>query len=222
LAAAAFFDLDRTVLSRSSALALAGTFRRRGLITPAQAAVAALRQARFTLFGADEAGGGRLIDEGVRFLRGQRPDELRELVHEAYPTALRPLVHDEALSLAAAHRAAGEATFLVSASLHEVVDQIALELGFAGALGTVCEVVDGSYTGRAVSICFATGKAAAVRQLANEQGYDLPGSTAYSDSSSDLPFLELVGHPVAVNPDRRLRAIARERGWEVRAFRARG
>jgi HAD superfamily hydrolase (TIGR01490 family) len=222
VAAAAFFDLDRTVLARSSALALAGTFRRRGLISRRQASVAALRQVRFTVRGADEEQGERLIAAGARFLRGRRPEELRALVHEAYPTALRPFLHAEAVTLADRHRAAGEPTFLVSASLLEVVDQIALELGFTGALGTVCAVEDGVYTGETLTVCHGAGKANAVRRLAAEHDLELAASTAYSDSSSDVPLLELVGRPVAVNPDRRLRAVAAARRWEILEFRRPG
>jgi HAD superfamily hydrolase (TIGR01490 family) len=115
------------------------------------------------------------------------------------------------------HRERGEPVYIVSATLQEIVQAIADDLGFDGALGTVCEVVDGEYTGRAIRALHAENKARCVREL----GYDLTASTAYSDSHTDLPLLEAVGHPVAVNPDRRLRRIAAGRGWPVLQFRER-
>jgi phosphoserine phosphatase len=105
--------------------------------------------------------------------------------------------------------------------LQEIVEGIADELGFDGALGTVCEVRDGAYTGHAVRALHAENKAACVRELAEERGFDLDACTAYSDSHTDLPFLEAVGHPVVVNPDRELRGIAGERGWTILEFGAR-
>jgi HAD superfamily hydrolase (TIGR01490 family) len=131
---------------------------------------------------------------------------------------LKPLVYAEPLHLVEQHRARGEQVYIVSASLQEIVEGIADELGFDGALGTVCEVRDGAYTGRALRALHAENKAECVRELAESRGYDLAECTAYSDSHTDLPFLEAVGKPVAVNPDRELRRIADERGWSVLEF----
>jgi HAD superfamily hydrolase (TIGR01490 family) len=129
-------------------------------------------------------------------------------------SVLRPLVYAESLDLVDRHRSRGEPVYIVSATLQEIVEAIADDLGFDGALGTVCEVVDGRYTGRALRALHAENKALCIREL----GHDLAASTAYSDSHTDLPFLEAVGHPVAVNPDRALRRIAVERGWPVLEF----
>jgi HAD superfamily hydrolase (TIGR01490 family) len=134
---------------------------------------------------------------------------------------LRPLVYAEPLRLVEQHHARGERVFIVSASLQEIVDAIAEDLGFDGALGTICEVKDGRYTGRPVRSLHAGAKAEAVRELAEREGFDLTECTAYSDSHTDLPFLEAVGHPVAVNPDRALRRTATERSWPVLEFRMR-
>jgi HAD superfamily hydrolase (TIGR01490 family) len=217
---AAFFDLDRTLLRRSSALALAGPFRERRLISRTALAKAAVWQLLFVLRGVSAETVRRASEDGLMILRGLTPAELRELVSTALEPVLKPLVYAEPLELADRHRAAGEPVYIVSAALQEIVDPLAAELGLDGALGTVCEVgLDGAYTGRAVRSLHGEAKAAAVRELGAARGLDLAGSTAYSDSHTDLPFLEAVGNPVAVNPDRALRRIARERDWRVLRFR---
>ena len=151
-------------------------------------------------------------------LRGFSPVEMQVLVAEALEPVLRPLVYGEPLALVQRHRERGEPTYIVSAALQEVVDALADELDFDGALGTVCEVVDGVYTGRGIRSLHGENKAAAVRELAAAEQFDLTASTAYSDSHTDLPFLEAVGNPVAVNPDRELRRVAAARGWPVLRF----
>jgi HAD superfamily hydrolase (TIGR01490 family) len=215
---AAFFDLDRTILRRSSTLALAGSFREYGVIGRADMAKAALWQLLFVARGASAEAVRALAEDGLMLLRGFTPGELRELVAGALETVLRPLVYREPLDLVHHHRERGEPVYVVSAALQEVVEAVAEDLGFDGALGTVCEVRDGVYTGRSVRSLHGRAKADAVRELAAERGYDLAASTAYSDSHTDLPFLEAVGRPVAVNPDRALRRIAAERGWPVLEF----
>jgi HAD superfamily hydrolase (TIGR01490 family) len=131
---------------------------------------------------------------------------------------LRPLVYAEPLRLVEQHRERGERVFVVSATLQEIVEAIAEDLGFDGGLGTVCEVRDGRYTGHAVRALHAGAKAECLREVAAREGLDLAACTAYSDSHTDLPFLETVGHPVAVNPDRELRRIAADRGWPILEF----
>jgi HAD superfamily hydrolase (TIGR01490 family) len=143
---------------------------------------------------------------------------MRSLVSEAMEPALKPLVYREPLNLVSRHRDRGERVYIVSATVQEIVEPLAVELGFDGAIGSLCEIVDGRYTGRALRACHGPGKAAAVRELAVAEGIDLAASTAYSDSHTDLPFLEVVGNPVVVNPDRELRRIARERGWPILSF----
>jgi HAD superfamily hydrolase (TIGR01490 family) len=221
VAAAAFFDLDRTLLRRSSALALAGAFRRRGLISRRTLAKAAAWQLLFVLRGAGHETVRAAAEDGLRVLRGFTPGEMRELVGDAMEPVLRPLVYAEPLRLVEQHRERGEPVYIVSATLQEIAQEIADDLGFDGALGTVCEVRDGVYTGRAVRALHAENKAACVRELAEREGYDLAECTAYSDSHTDLPFLEEVGRPVAVNPDRELRRVAAERAWPVLEFSGR-
>ena len=212
--AAAFFDLDRTLLRRSSALALAPTFRRRGLISRRQMARAAVWQLMFMLRGASAETVKRAAEGGLLVLRGYSPKEMQSLVVDSMERVLRPLVYAESLDLIELHRERGEPVYIVSATLQEIVQVIADDLGFDGALGTIVEVEDGKYTGRATRSLHAEAKARCIREL----GYDLDASTAYSDSHTDLPFLEAVGHPVVVNPDRKLRRIAAERGWPVLEF----
>jgi HAD superfamily hydrolase (TIGR01490 family) len=221
VAAAAFFDLDRTLLRRSSALALAGSFRERGLISRRQMLRAAWWQLLFVARGASHEAVQRAAEHGLRVLDGYTPEEMRELVAEAMEPVLRPLVYAEPLRLVEQHHARGERVYIVSATLQEIVDAIAEDLGFDGALGTICEVQDGRYTGKAVRSLHAGAKAEVVREVAQEEGFDLAECTAYSDSHTDLPFLEAVGHPVAVNPDRALRRIANERSWPILEFRMR-
>jgi HAD superfamily hydrolase (TIGR01490 family) len=221
LAAAAFFDLDRTLLRRSSALALAGSFRERGLISRWQMLRAAGWQLLFVARGASHETVRRGAEDGLRVLAGYTPDELRELVAEAMEPVLRPLVYAEPLRLVEEHHARGERVYIVSATLQEIVDAIAEDLGFDGALGTICEVRDGRYTGRALRALHAEAKAEVLREVAQDEGLDLAECTAYSDSHTDLPFLEAVGHPVVVNPDRALRKIADERSWPLLEFKMR-
>jgi HAD superfamily hydrolase (TIGR01490 family) len=221
LTAAAFFDLDRTLLRRSSALALAGSFRERGLISRWQMLRAAGWQLLFVARGASHEAVRRGSEDGLRVLAGYTPDELRELVAEAMEPVLRPLVYAEPLRLVEEHHERGERVYIVSATLQEIVDAIAEDLGFDGALGTICEVRDGRYTGRALRALHAEAKAEALRAVARDEGFDLAECTAYSDSHTDLPFLEAVGHPVVVNPDRALRKIADERSWPMLEFKMR-
>jgi HAD superfamily hydrolase (TIGR01490 family) len=215
---AAFFDLDRTLLRRSSALALAGSFRERGVIGRGQLVRAAAWQLLFAARGASAEAVRRASEDGMRILSGFRVDELRELVAGAMEPVLKPLVYRDPLRLVEEHRERGEPVYIVSATLQEIVDELARELGFDGAIGSTCEIVDGVYTGRVLRPCHGSGKAAAVRELAEREGIDLTASTAYSDSHTDLPFLEVVGRPVVVNPDAALRRIARERGWPILQF----
>lgn len=217
---AAFFDLDRTLISRSSSLALAATFRRRGLISRRQLATAAVAQLVFVRFGAGHGRVGQTADTGMSILEGLSVDLMREIASEAWDPALKPLVYREALDLASFHTARGEPVFIASAALQEVVEEVSNRLGFAGAIGSRAESRDGVYTGRLECRLYGQAKADALVDLAATEGLDLSTSTAYSDSHSDVPFLGAVGHPVAVNPDRELRRTAEERGWRVERFEA--
>jgi HAD superfamily hydrolase (TIGR01490 family) len=216
--AAAFFDLDRTLIRRSSVLALAPSFRARGLISRLDLAKSAFWQLLFAARGASAERVRSAAEDGMKILAGFPVEELQSLVGDAMEPVLRPLVYAEPLQLVQHHRARGERVYIVSATLQEIVEHIADDLGFDGAIGSTCEIVDGRYTGRSLRAAHGEGKARALRDLAASDALDLDTSTAYSDSYSDLPFLEAVGYPVAVNPDRRLKSIARARAWPTIRF----
>jgi HAD superfamily hydrolase (TIGR01490 family) len=218
--AAAFFDLDRTLISRSSSLALAGTFHRRGLIGRRQRLKAGVAQFLFVRFGAGHSRVGQTADSATAILAGLPVELMRGIVAEALDPVLKPLLYRDALDLVAEHASRGERTYIVSGALQEVVEGVADALGFDGAAGSRAEVADGVYTGRLERRLFGDAKALAVDELAARDGLDLPSSTAYSDSFTDVAFLERVGHPVAVNPDRELRRVAAARAWPVLRFRA--
>jgi HAD superfamily hydrolase (TIGR01490 family) len=215
---AAFFDLDRTLIKRSSVLALAGSFRERGVISRWGLAKSAFWQVLFVLRGASAERVRSASEDGMKLLKGFSVAEMRALVGDAMEVVLRPLVYDDSLRLVQRHREQGEKVYIVSATLQEIVEHIAEDLGFDGAIGSTCEIVAGVYTGRSLRATHGEGKADAVRALAEAEGFDLAACTAYSDSYTDEPFLAAVGHPVAANPDRKLRRIARERGWPVVEF----
>jgi HAD superfamily hydrolase (TIGR01490 family) len=215
---AAFFDLDRTLISRSSSLSLAPAFHRRGLVRRRDRVKASLAQRFFVRYGAGPSRVGQTAESAMAFLEGLPVDVMRELVSEAMESAFRPYVYRDALELVGTHRARGEPSFIVSAALQEIVDAIVAELGLDGGLGSAAEVVEGRYTGRVGRRLDGRAKAEAIRELAARDGLDLAESTAYSDSASDVPFLEAVAHAVVVNPDRRLRGIAAERGWRILRF----
>jgi HAD superfamily hydrolase (TIGR01490 family) len=218
---AAFFDLDRTLIRRSSVLALAPSFRARGLISRLDLVKSAFWQLLFAARGASAERVRSAAEDGMRILDGFSVEEMQSVVGDAMEPVLRPLVYAEPLHLVQRHRARGEPVYIVSATLQEIVDHIADDLGFDGAIGSTCEIVEGRYTGRTLRAAHGEGKARALRELAAAHSLDLASSTAYSDSYSDLPFLEAVGHPVAVNPDRRLRSIARARAWPTIRFSGR-
>jgi HAD superfamily hydrolase (TIGR01490 family) len=220
LTGAAFFDLDRTLIKRSSVLALAGSFRERGLISRLDLVRSAFWQVLFVLRGASAERVRAAAEDGMKILNGFSVADMQHLVGDAMEPVLRPLVYQEPLRLVQQHRDRGDRVYIVSATLQEIVQHIADDLGFDGAVGSTCEIVDGVYTGRTLRAAHGEGKADAVRALAVAEALDLQASTAYSDSYSDVPFLEAVGHPVAANPDRKLRKIAAARGWPVVRFAA--
>ncbi len=213
---AAFFDLDRTLISRPTPLALAALFRRRGLLRTGDLIRAGFWRLLFALPGLD--GTARAAVDGMTLLRGLPVATLEEVMGEAMEDVLRPLLYAEPVELLTQHRERGDRVYIVSASLQEIVEHIADDLGFDGAVGSTCEIVDGVFTGKSLQPCYGEYKADAVRELAARERIDLAASTAYSDSHTDLAFLETVGQPIAINPDSKLSRIAVSRRWPVLRF----
>jgi HAD superfamily hydrolase (TIGR01490 family) len=216
---AAFFDLDKTVIDRASIAAFGRPFMKGGLINRRVVARAALSQLIYLYFGADEERLVRVRESMLAMTKGWDRDQVRQIVRETLLQTIEPIMYAEALELMELHRAAGHRVYLVSASPEEIVLPLTDMLGVDGAICSRGEVdAEGRYTGRMAFYAYGPQKATAMRELAERVGIDLTASSAYSDSATDLPMLEAVGRPVAVNADRALAKVARERGWETRQF----
>jgi HAD superfamily hydrolase (TIGR01490 family) len=215
---AAFFDLDRTLIAGSSAFQFGRAAYKAGLMTRRQLAEDAWENIRFRLRGSTDAGTDALRERIGKTLEGVRVRDLQRLAPEVLAGVL-PRLYPRVLEIAYEHQDAGRPIFICTAASQEIAELMAMVLTFDGAVGSVAEVVDGHYTGRAGGpFTYREGKAEAIRELAGREGIDLAASWAYSDSESDLPMLRLVGHPVAVNPDTELGRVARAEGWEVLRF----
>jgi HAD superfamily hydrolase (TIGR01490 family) len=217
---AAFFDLDKTVIAKSSALAFGRPFYRDGLIGRRDVFKAAFAQLMFRFgAGSDEQTMARTRDYLAELCKGWRVEQVRQIVQEALDELIQPYVYAEATALIEEHRAAGRDVVLVSSSGDEMVRPIGELLGITDIISTRMVVADGHYTGAIEFYAAGPNKVSAVRAMAEERGYELASSYAYSDSVTDAPLLSLVGHPTAVNPDRGMRRIAIEKGWPMREFR---
>ena len=216
--AAAFFDLDKTILATSSALAFARPFYRGGLIGRSDVIRSAYAQFIFLASGADHDQMETMRRYMSDLVTGWDVAKVREIVAETIDVIIDPTVYDEAVALIEQHRAAGRDIVIISSSGTEVVEPIGERLGADVAIGTQLVVEDGRYTGEILFYAYGEGKAQAMRDLSDERGYDLAASYAYTDSVTDLPMLDAVGHPTAVNPDAELRRIATERDWPVVDF----
>jgi HAD superfamily hydrolase (TIGR01490 family) len=216
---AAFFDLDKTVVSKSSSLALTRPMYRAGLVSRSALVRGAYAQLVYLLVGADERKMEKAKEAMLALSRGWDREQVQGIVREALETLIDPYIYLEAVDLMELHRARGRKVFIVSSSPEDVVRPLAERLGDVDVIATRAEIEGGRYTGNLEFYNAGENKAVAIREVASREGIDLSGSFAYSDSISDLPMLESVGNPVAVNPDRELRRMATERGWQVRDFR---
>jgi HAD superfamily hydrolase (TIGR01490 family) len=216
---AAFFDLDKTIIAKSSVLAFGRPFYREGLLSRRSIVKSLYAQVVFMLVGADAEKMEKLRVAMSAMTRGWNRDHVASIVRETLNDVIEPIIFAEALELFDEHHAAGRNVVIVSSAPLEVVEPLAEFLGADEAIGTRAEVDDdGNYTGELEFYAYGAHKADAIRQHAARAHVNLSMSYAYSDSITDLPMLELVGHPVAVNPDRELARAAREREWEVREF----
>jgi HAD superfamily hydrolase (TIGR01490 family) len=215
---AAFFDLDKTIIAKSSTLAFSKPFQAGGLISRRAVLRSAYAQFVYLVGGADHDQMEKMRHFMSQLCAGWDVATVREIVADTLHNIVDPLVYDEAVSLIEEHRAAGRDVVIVSTSGSEVVEPIGELLGADLVVATRLEIVDGHYTGEIAYYAYAEEKARAIRELAEQRGYDLAECYAYSDSVTDVPMLEAVGHAFAVNPDRELRRIAVSRGWPVLVF----
>jgi HAD superfamily hydrolase (TIGR01490 family) len=216
---AAFFDLDKTIVARSSPLALGKSFFREGLISRSFFLKSLYAQLLFQLMGADEEKMERMRREASKMTQGWEQERVKQVVTEVLEEVISPLIYAEALERMHDHKAAGRLVCMVSSSPQEIVEPMARMLQVDRFIATRPRTVDGKYTGDLDFYTYGPQKAAAIQALAEKLGLDLRGSYAYSDSATDLPMLEVVGNPVAVNPDKALRRIAIERDWTIEIFR---
>jgi HAD superfamily hydrolase (TIGR01490 family) len=218
LRTAAFFDLDKTVIAKSSTLAFSKPFFHQGLINRQTVLKSSYAQFLFLMSGADHEQMDRMRSYLTNMCTGWNVEQVKSIVSETLHDIVDPLVFAEAANLIADHKLLGRDVVVVSASGEEIVAPIARALGATHAMATRMVVEDGKYTGDVAFYCYGEGKAEAIRELAAREGYALEHCYAYSDSITDLPMLEVVGHPAVVNPDRALRKEAAGRDWPVLTF----
>jgi HAD superfamily hydrolase (TIGR01490 family) len=219
--AAAFFDVDNTIMQGASLFHLARGLYRRKFFRTRDIARFGWQQVYFRVAGAEDPEHvAEARQSALAFIAGQRVEDLETLGEEIFDEAMAHRIWPGTRALAQIHLDQGQRVWLVTAAPVEIARIIAERLGLTGALGTVAEHVDGAYTGRLVGdLLHGPAKAEAVRALAEAEGLDLERCAAYSDSFNDLPMLSMVGQPCAINPDSRLRDHARANGWRVRDYR---
>lgn len=215
---AAFFDLDKTIIATTSATAFSRPFLAGGLLTRGDMLRTAYAQFLYLVGGADAEQTERLRARLSAVSTGWDVETVRAIVAETIHEHIDPVVYAEAVELIATHHAEGRDVVVVSASGSEVVEPIAALIGADHVVATRMAVEGGRYTGEIDFYCYGENKAVAMRELAEREGYDLEASYAYTDSITDTPMLEAVGHAVVVNPDRALRRLAEEKGWQVARF----
>ena len=222
--AAAFFDVDNTIIRGSSFGALAKGMADRDYFTTSEVIEFTWKQLKYVLSGKESMEDiAHATENGLAFVKGRETSEIEELAAEAFDDHMVRRLWAGTVELAEAHQALGHEVWLISATPVEVSQVIAHRLGLTGGMGTIAEVADGRYTGRLDGLpLHGSAKVAQVEALAERRGLDLARCAAYSDSSNDIPMLTLVGYPVAVNPDGRLRSYAREHAWPIRDYRIRG
>jgi HAD superfamily hydrolase (TIGR01490 family) len=219
--AAAFFDVDNTIMQGASIFHLARGLHRRKFFTTKDIVKATWQQLYFRIAGVEDPEHiAKARSSALAFIAGHKVSELEEIGEEIFDENMAHKIWPGTRAIAQWHLDRGQRVWLVTAAPVEIANVIARRLGLTGALGTVSAHVDGVYTGELVGeMLHGEGKATAVREIAEREGLVLEDCYAYSDSSNDLPMLSLVGHPCAVNPDSTLRAHARANGWRIRDYR---
>lgn len=215
----AFFDLDKTIIARSSVLAFATPFARAGLMSKSTLLKSIYSQLLFSFSSADADKTERLRAQLSEMVAGWPIDEVKEVVNETLHKLIEPIIFEEALDLIEEHQSAGREVVIVSSSGEEVVRPIAKLLGVTSVIATRMRIEEGKYTGEIEYYAFGQAKADAIIEFAREHDIDLADSVAYSDSMTDVPMLSCVGRAYAVNPDKDLRRVAIEKGWKVLTFK---
>jgi HAD superfamily hydrolase (TIGR01490 family) len=216
---AAFFDLDKTVIAKASMVAFSRPLFSAGLLNRWLVLRALYAQLIYQYLGADEGRMAKMREAALKVTIGWEQERIRTIVRETLEEVIEPIIYEEALDLIHRHRDEGRLVYLVSASPEEVVLPLAEFLGADGAIATRAAVDEqGRYSGDLDFYSYGPFKVDAMEELAEVHGIELARSYAYSDSATDIPMLEAVGHPVVVNPDRALQRYADEQGWEVRTF----
>ncbi|MHB8513021.1 MAG: HAD family hydrolase [Actinomycetota bacterium] len=216
---AAFFDLDKTVIARSSTLMFGKPLYREGMIRRGTVIKGAYAALVYQIVGADEQKMDRMRAALLELTKGWDAQKISQLARETLTEMIEPIIFAEAAHLIQTHRESGRRVYLVSSSGEEIVRPLAEFLGVPYSIGSRAEIIDGLYTGELDFYCQGEGKREAILEEAALHDIDLSRSYAYSDSATDVPMLETVGNPVAVNPDKDLRKIALERGWQILTFR---
>jgi HAD superfamily hydrolase (TIGR01490 family) len=218
LTGAAFFDLDRTLMAGSSAYHFGRAMYKAGQMSRRQIGRDAIDQIRFRLEGATDAAVNVLLDRVLEGIKGRRVVDLRRLTPDVLAGIL-PRVYPQMLEVVREHQDAGRPAYIATAASQPAAEILAQALVMDGAIGTRWEIEDGVYTGRLDGpFAYGEGKASRLREFAAGEGIDLAQSWAYTDAASDLPMLEAVGHPVAVNPDAELAEVAKREGWDILRF----
>jgi HAD superfamily hydrolase (TIGR01490 family) len=216
---AAFFDLDKTVIAKSSLVALGPELHARGMLRRRTLVWGVFSHLLFMRFGADDEKLNKIRESVLKVTKGWDHDEVRALVAETINDVIEPLIYDEALELIDHHLAEGDEVWLVSMAPAEIVDPFAELLGITGAISSLAEIdEEGKFTGNMLFFAQGENKAVAVRELCEKRGIDLADCFAYSDSETDVPMLEVVGHAFAVNPDRQLAKVAHDQAWPILSF----
>jgi len=216
---AAFFDLDKTIIAKSSMLAFSKTFRHHGLLNRRALVRAAYAQVVFQLVGADENKMEKLREVALDLTKGWNHNEVADIVRETLHDVVVPIIYEDALELIEKHKANGVFVVIISSAPSEVVEPIAHHLGVDDFVATTSRLdTQGNYSGELEFYSYGSFKSQAVHTLADKHNIDLEESFAYSDSITDVPLLECVGHPIAVNPDKELARVAQSNGWPITHF----
>jgi HAD superfamily hydrolase (TIGR01490 family) len=216
---AAFFDLDKTVIAKSSLVALGPELHARGMLRRRTLIWGVFSHLLFVRFGANDEKLNKIRESVLKVTKGWDHDEVRALVAETINDVIEPLIYDEALELIDHHLAEGDEVWLVSMAPAEIVEPFAELLGITGAISSRAEIdEEGKFTGNMLFFAQGENKAVAVRELCEQRGIDLSDCYAYSDSETDVPMLQVVGHAFAVNPDRQLAKVAHDESWPILSF----